>query len=126
MTSDCLVDLGFRWRRRGNFTAPLSRRQAPLAPHYIRIEETVRSSTDEQRGILLKLQDVFRNDIRRRQHRPHGQSTNTDDIEKWDSLNQVRIILACQQVFNAKVNARKVNTLENVGQMVEYLAAALK
>jgi acyl carrier protein len=49
-------------------------------------------------------------------------TTNADDIEEWDSLNQIKIILACEQVFKTKLNARKVNTLENVGQMIDYLA----
>ena len=52
-------------------------------------------------------------------------STNADDIEEWDSLNQIKIILACEQVFKTKLNARKVNTLENVGQMIDYLAGEL-
>jgi acyl carrier protein len=53
-------------------------------------------------------------------------STNTNDIEEWDSLNQIKIILACEHVFKLKLNARKINTLENVGQMLDYLQAALK
>jgi acyl carrier protein len=53
-------------------------------------------------------------------------ATNADDIEEWDSLNQIKIILACEQVFKVKLNARKVNTLENVGQMIDYLDGMLK
>ena len=52
-------------------------------------------------------------------------STNTNDIEEWDSLNQIKIILACEHTFKAKLNARKVNTLENVGQMLDYLEREL-
>jgi acyl carrier protein len=75
--------------------------------------------------IHAKLQDVFRT-IFDDDNIVLTADTTADDIEKWDSLNQVRIILACQQVFNVKLNARKVNTLENVGQMIDYLSAALK
>lgn len=53
-------------------------------------------------------------------------ATTAADIEEWDSLNQIKILLACEQVFNVKLNARKINTLENVGQMVDYVAGALK
>jgi acyl carrier protein len=53
-------------------------------------------------------------------------ATTADDIEEWDSLNQIKIILACEQVFRVKLNARKINTLENVGQMIDYLSGALK
>ena len=51
--------------------------------------------------------------------------SSADDIEEWDSLNQIRIILACEQVFQVKLNARKISTLQNVGQMIDYLYATL-
>jgi acyl carrier protein len=52
-------------------------------------------------------------------------STNANDIEEWDSLNQIKIILACEHAFKVKLNSRKVNTLENVGQMIDYLEREL-
>lgn len=52
-------------------------------------------------------------------------STSAQDIEEWDSLNQIKIILACEHAFKVKLNARKVNTLENVGQMTDYLEREL-
>lgn len=52
-------------------------------------------------------------------------STSASDIEEWDSLNQIKIILACEHTFKIKLNARKVNTLDNVGQMVDYLEREL-
>ena len=44
-----------------------------------------------------------------------------DDIEEWDSLNQIKIILACEKEFDIKLNARDINTLENVGAMLDHL-----
>lgn len=51
--------------------------------------------------------------------------TSADDIEEWDSLNQIKIILACEKAFGRPLNARKISTLENVGQMVDYLRAEI-
>jgi acyl carrier protein len=53
-------------------------------------------------------------------------TTDADEIEEWDSLNQIKILLACEQVFKVKLNARKVSTLENVGQMIDYLDSVLR
>lgn len=75
--------------------------------------------------ILAKLTDVFRS-VFDDDSIVLNDTTTADDIEEWDSLNQIKIILACEQVFRVKLNARKVNTLENVGQMIDYLAGALK
>ena len=49
------------------------------------------------------------------------ENSTADEIEEWDSLNQIKIILACEKEFNIKLNARDINTLENVGAMLEHL-----
>lgn len=48
-------------------------------------------------------------------------ATTADDIEEWDSLNQIKIILAAEEVFGESLNARKIGTFENVGDMIDYL-----
>ena len=48
--------------------------------------------------------------------------TTAEDIEEWDSLNQIKIILACEKKFSVRLNARDINSLENVGAMVDLLA----
>jgi acyl carrier protein len=52
-------------------------------------------------------------------------SSSANDIEEWDSLNQIKIILACEHAFKIKLNPRKISTLENVGQMLDYLEREL-
>ena len=49
------------------------------------------------------------------------EASTSDDHEEWDSLNQIKIILAAEQAFGLKLNARKVNALNNVGEMVDYV-----
>ena len=48
-------------------------------------------------------------------------ATTADDIEEWDSLNQIKIILAAEEAFGESLNARKIGTFENVGDMIDYL-----
>jgi acyl carrier protein len=48
-------------------------------------------------------------------------ATSADDIEEWDSLNQIKIILAAEEEFGHGLNARKISTFENVGDMIDYL-----
>ena len=49
------------------------------------------------------------------------ENSAADNIEEWDSLNQIKIILACEKEFDIKLSARDINTLENVGAMLEHL-----
>ena len=47
--------------------------------------------------------------------------TASTDIEEWDSLNQIKIILACEKEFDVKLNVRDINMLESVGDMLVHL-----
>ena len=42
-------------------------------------------------------------------------------IEEWDSLNQIKIILACEKKFKVKLKARDINNLENMGDFINLL-----
>jgi len=42
-------------------------------------------------------------------------------IEEWDSLNQIKIILACEKKFKVKLKARDINNLENIGDFINLL-----
>ena len=45
----------------------------------------------------------------------------SEDIEEWDSLNQIKIILACEKEFSVSLNPREINNFSNIGEMVEHL-----
>ncbi|MBE89168.1 MAG: acyl carrier protein [Rhodospirillaceae bacterium] len=70
--------------------------------------------------ILKRLNEVFC-DVMDDEAIVLSNSTNASDIEEWDSLNQIKIILACEKAFGVRLNARDINLLENVGAMIEHL-----
>jgi acyl carrier protein len=43
------------------------------------------------------------------------------DIEGWDSLTHMRLIITVQQAFDIKFSAAEVGGLENVGDMVKLI-----
>ena len=51
--------------------------------------------------------------------------TTALDIEEWDSLNQIKIILACEKAFNVHLKPREISALENIGDMIDHLHALL-
>ena len=74
----------------------------------------------QKKQILIKLQNIFRiifddDSIKL------NSNTTAEDIEEWDSLNQIRIILACEKEFSVKLNPREINDFINIGEMVEHL-----
>ena len=77
-------------------------------------------SEPKREKILEKLTHVFQ-DVFDDEDIALTPNTTAQDIEEWDSLNQIKNILACEKAFDVKLNARDINTLENVGAMLEHL-----
>ena len=48
-------------------------------------------------------------------------STTADDIEDWDSLEHINLIVAVEKQFNIKFNMGEVNKFKNVGEMVDVI-----
>ena len=44
-----------------------------------------------------------------------------DDVDGWDSLSHVRLVLAVSKVFGVKFSAAEVGRLKNVGDLVEMI-----
>ncbi len=51
--------------------------------------------------------------------------TNAEDIEDWDSLAHVDLVIAMENEFSMKFNVREVGNLSNVGQMVDLIESRL-
>lgn len=54
-----------------------------------------------------------------------GDSTNADDIEDWDSLEHIQLIVGMEKEFKVKFDIKTVNSLENVGQMVDLILSMI-
>jgi len=44
-----------------------------------------------------------------------SEATNQDDIEEWDSLAQIKIILLLEREFGINFDVEKIGTLSTVG-----------
>ena len=45
------------------------------------------------------------------------------DVDGWDSLRHVRLMLTIERAFNIKFSAYEVNKLRNVGQLAKLIEA---
>ncbi len=64
------------------------------------------------------LRDVFEDDLI--QVTPQ---LTADDVDGWDSLNHIRLMLAVQKKFGVKFSASEVGKLGNVGDLVALIRA---
>ena len=74
--------------------------------------------------IFEKVQDIFR-DVFDDDSLEIGESTNSDDIEDWDSLEHITLVVSMEKEFNVKFDIKVVNKLENVGQMVDLIQSLI-
>lgn len=74
--------------------------------------------------VFEKVQDIFR-DVFDDDSLEISDSTNSDDIEDWDSLEHIALVVSMEKEFNLKFDIKQVNKLENVGQMVDLIISML-
>jgi len=51
-----------------------------------------------------------------------GPETTADDIEEWDSLMHIQLLVAIEQAFGIHFNTGEVAGLANVGEMAALIA----
>jgi acyl carrier protein len=51
--------------------------------------------------------------------------TSARDIEDWDSLSHVRLMVALESAFGVRIKASEAAKLENVGQLADLIERKL-
>lgn len=71
------------------------------------------------------LQEIFR-DVFDDESIVISEEITSDDIEDWDSFAQMNLIVAMEKQFGVKFNIKEINSLKNVGEMIELIKARIK
>ncbi len=48
-------------------------------------------------------------------------ATTGDDVDGWDSLSHIRLVLAVSKAFGIKFSASEIGGLKNVGEFAEMI-----
>ena len=70
--------------------------------------------------VFTKLNKIFRNNFDD-ESIELTDYTSSADIEDWDSLEQINLVVAIQEDFQIKFNIEEVNDIKNVGEMVDLI-----
>jgi len=49
------------------------------------------------------------------------EKTTADDIEDWDSLEHINLVVAIEKQFSMKFTMGEVTSMKNVGEMVDII-----
>lgn len=78
----------------------------------------------ERTDIYDKLNDIFV-DVLDLDEVELTDSTTADDIEEWDSLSHVQLVVAIEKAFGIKFTALEIMKWKNVGELVDSIAQKL-
>ncbi|MBP5660104.1 MAG: acyl carrier protein [Lachnospiraceae bacterium] len=71
-----------------------------------------------------KLNEVFR-DVFDDESIEVNDATTANDIEGWDSLEHINLVVAVEKCFGIKFNMGEVAKLKNVGEMMDLILSKI-
>lgn len=74
----------------------------------------------ERQKIFAKLNEIFV-DIMDLDEVNLTETTCADDIEEWDSLTQIQLVVAIEKAFGIKFTSKEISDWQNVGEMVNTI-----
>lgn len=71
--------------------------------------------------ILKSVQDIFQ-DILDIEDIELTEKTTAEDVEEWDSLSHIQLVVAIEKSFGIKFTSKEIMSWQNVGDMIECIA----
>ncbi|NIF05497.1 acyl carrier protein [Chryseobacterium sp. Tr-659] len=70
--------------------------------------------------ILAKLTDIFHNELDNDEIVLTFETT-AEDIEEWDSLSHIQLIVAVEKAFGIRFTSSEIQSWNNVGEMIDCI-----
>jgi len=78
----------------------------------------------ERTEILEKLNEIYRDTLDNEDITIEDETT-ADDIEEWDSLSHIQLIVAIERAFGIKFTSKEILRWNNVGEMIDSIESHL-
>ena len=79
----------------------------------------------EREEIFNKLNEIFEDVLDLDETPELTDATSANDIEEWDSLSHIQLIVAIEKAFKLKFTSQEILKWNNVGEMVDTIVARL-
>jgi acyl carrier protein len=75
----------------------------------------------ERNDIMAQVQEVFRDELEL-DDLVLEDATTAEDVEEWDSLSHVQLVVALEKSFNIKFTSREILSWDNIGDLVDCIS----
>lgn len=75
----------------------------------------------EKSQILDEVQEIFR-EVLDNEEIVLNNATTADDVDEWDSLTHIQLIVAIEKHFKIRFTSREILSWQNVGQLIDSIA----
>ena len=72
--------------------------------------------------VLNEVENIFR-DILDEESLNLARETTANDVEGWDSLTHIQLIVAIEKQFKIKFSSKEILSWKNVGELIDSLEA---
>jgi len=76
----------------------------------------------EKSEILKQVNDIFI-DVLDNEDIVLTYETTADDVEDWDSLNHIQLVVAVEKKFKIRFTSQEIQSWKNVGEMLDCIAS---
>ena len=74
----------------------------------------------DKNEILVKVQEIFQ-DVLDNDEIELTFETTADDVDEWDSLSHIQLIVAIEKAFKVKFTSKEIMSWANVGEMLDCI-----
>ena len=75
----------------------------------------------EREEVFSKLNEIFEDVLDLDETPQLSDTTSANDIEEWDSLSHIQLIVAIEKAFKLKFTSAEIMRWKNVGEMVDSM-----
>ncbi|MCK9612005.1 MAG: acyl carrier protein [Bacteroidales bacterium] len=79
----------------------------------------------ERNEILKQVNEIFI-DVLDKDTIVLNDNTTANDIEEWDSLAHIRLVVTIEKKFNAHFSSKEIQSWDNVGEMIDCICEKVK
>lgn len=74
----------------------------------------------DKNELLVKVQEIFQ-DVLDNEDIEISFDTTADDVEEWDSLSHIQLIVAIEKEFKVRFTSKEIMSWSNVGEMLDCI-----